>query len=105
MTPDEVRTFIEGHTLDALDPETGAVVASVHYGRDGRCRLEFADGRCEAGLYGFEGDTYWTRYETFRNGAHHAFRLEALAPGVAQAHFSDGRRAFLQVRRDISGQS
>ncbi len=55
------------------------------------------------GEYGFEEDLYWTRYRRFRDGARHRFRLQSLAPGLAQAWFAGGARAFLQCHRDSLG--
>lgn len=96
LTPEQVRAFIEGHSVHGFDPFTRALSATVTYGRDGRCLLRFADGRQDQGDYGFAGDSYWTRYDQFREGKTHAFRLEELSPGVMQAWFTIGARAFVQ---------
>lgn len=96
MTEEDVRRFIAGRRVFNFDPETRAFAAEVEYRADGSCALRFATGETEAGVYGFEGDSYWTRYEAFRGGARHAFRLEPLGPGLAQAWFTTGARAFLQ---------
>ena len=80
MDADEVRRFIAGRRVYNFDPETRAFAAEVEYRPDGACALRFATGETEAGVYGFEGDAYWTRYEAFRGGARHAFRLEPLGP-------------------------
>lgn len=96
MSPEEVRAFLQGRLVHAFDPATRERVAAVFYGPDGTCRLTFANGEVDAGDYGFDGDLYWTRYRRFREGATHRFRLEAVGPGLAQAWFADGTRAFLQ---------
>ncbi len=96
MDATEVREFIEGRSVYGIDPQTREVVACIDYGTDGTCMARFVDGETDPGVYGFEGDTYWTRYETFRDGKRHVFRLEAKGPGVAQAYFEDGTIAFLQ---------
>ncbi|MDF1728418.1 MAG: hypothetical protein P1U53_11785 [Sulfitobacter sp.] len=96
MNADEVKEFLRGHSIYALDPETRKVAACIDYRTDGTCFVRFVNGDTDKGVYGFEGDTYWTRYETFREGKRHAFRLVAQGPGVAQAYFQDGTIAFLQ---------
>lgn len=96
MNANEVREFLEGHSVYALDPQSREVVACIDYGTDGRCLARFSNGDTDGGVYGFKDDTYWTRYETFRNGKRHVFRLEARGQGVAQAYFADGTAAFLQ---------
>ncbi|APE45650.1 hypothetical protein BOO69_18990 (plasmid) [Sulfitobacter alexandrii] len=96
MNSEEIQTFLKGRSVYGLDPDTHEVVACIDYGTDGTCLCRFANGDTDKGVYGFEGDTYWTRYETFREGKRHAFRLERKGPGVAQAYFTDGRIAFLQ---------
>ena len=95
MDAQEVQAFIRGR-LHAFDPATGARVATVDYGPEGRCKLTFASGQAEAGVYGFEGDTYWTRYDRFRDGQRNGFRLERVSENIAQAWYTDGARAFLQ---------
>ncbi|MEQ8813900.1 MAG: hypothetical protein RLO51_14915 [Thalassobaculum sp.] len=98
MTADELRRFIEGRTVRALDPETGAGVATVAYRPDGSCRLRhLAGGAVEDGRYGFDGPVYWTRYAAFRGGEVNRFTLTAVRPGRAQAWHDDGRRAYLLV--------
>jgi hypothetical protein len=99
MIAQDVHCFIAERRVFSFDPETRAFLAEVTYGPQGRCILRFADGLEETGVYGFEGDTYWTRYAAFRGGQTHAFRLERLAPGLAQAWFTTGARAFLQSHR------
>lgn len=102
MTEAEVRAFIAGRRVFNFDPETRDFAAEVVYGPDGRCALRFASGVEEGGVWGFEADAYWTRYDAFRGGERHAFRLEPLAPGLAQAWFTTGARAFLQSHsRDL----
>lgn len=96
MNANAVKSFLEGRSVYALDPQTRAVAACIDYGLDGRCLARFVNGDTDAGVYGFEGDCYWTRYDTFRDGKRHVFRLESRGPGVAQAYFADGRIAFLQ---------
>lgn len=96
MQAAEIRAFLEGRRVHAFAPETRALVAHVDYRGDGRCALCFATGETDQGVYGIEGDTYWTRYDRFRGGETHAFRLERLGPNLAQAWFSTGARAFLQ---------
>ena len=99
MNAEEVRRFCAGRRVFNFDHETRAFAAEVEYRADGSCALRFATGETEAGVYGFEGDSYWTRYEAFRGGVRHAFRLEPLGPGLAQAWFTTGARAFLQSHR------
>lgn len=96
MTPGQVRRFLLGRQVHAFDPQTGTRVAMVEYQRDGTCTLHFATGETESGVYGFDGNSYWTRYDAFRGGKTNSFHLQARGPGVAQAHFTDGRRAYLQ---------
>ena len=100
MTADEVRDFLEGHSVYALDPTTREVVACIDYGTDGTCLCRFVNGDSDKGVFGFEGDTYWTRYETFREGKRHVFRLERRGPRTAQAYFADGTIAFLQSHEE-----
>lgn len=95
MDAREVKAFLRGR-IHAFDPATGDRVATVDYGAGGACRLTFASGQSEAGAYGFEGDTYWTRYERFRGGQRNGFRLERVSDSVAQAWNTNGSRAFLQ---------
>jgi hypothetical protein len=103
MNTDEIRNFLEGRSVYALDPTTRVVAACIDYGTDGTCLARFTDGQNDPGVYGIEDDTYWTRYETFRDGKRHVFRLEARAPGVAQAYFADGTIAFLQSHSEMPG--
>jgi len=100
MKADEVKQFLEGHSVFALDPETRQVAACIDYEVGGTCIARFVNGETDKGVYGFEGDTYWTRYETFRGGKRHVFRLVAKGPGVAQAYFEDGTIAFLQSHEE-----
>ncbi|GGE28303.1 hypothetical protein GCM10011360_15640 [Primorskyibacter flagellatus] len=97
MTPDDVHRFLMGRTLNAFDPATGARAAAVTYRPDGTCALRFADGAEEGGIWGLEGDTYWTRYDQFRGGERNGFRLELLREDIAQAWHVDGSRAFIQT--------
>ncbi|MCR9176976.1 MAG: hypothetical protein NXI19_13350 [Alphaproteobacteria bacterium] len=98
MSPDEVREFILGKTVQAIDPETMNVVALISYDPGDTCRIEHLDTKVvDAGVYGFTDAVYWTTYETFRDGTTNSFALEYLGPGRAQAYYDDGRRAFLLV--------
>lgn len=96
MNAAAVKEFLEGRRVYALDPQTRVVVACVDYGAEGQCVVRFLRGDTDTGVYGFEGGTYWTRYEKFRGGKKHSFRLKEQGPGVAQAYFTDGTVAFLQ---------
>jgi hypothetical protein len=96
MNADEVRLFLEGRKIYCFQPETRALFAVIDYESDGRCAARFSSGEADAGVYGFDGESYWTRYETFRSGEIHAFHLRKLGPGIAQAYFTDGTKAFLQ---------
>lgn len=97
LTADEVKLFLEGRDVYSFDPEAKELAAVIHYGVDGHCHVRFADGGTDKGVYGFEGDSYWTRYEYFRNGERHRFDLKPRGPGIAQAYFADGTIAFLQA--------
>ena len=104
MQADDVRRFLEGQKIYVFEPETRALVAVVDYASGGRCGFRFSTGDADVGVYGFDGDAYWTRYETFRNGETHFFHLKRLGPGIAQAYFADGTKAFLQAQTpDLSG--
>lgn len=104
MDADEVRLFIEGRNVYIFEPESKAYHGVVHYGLDGRCAARFSDGATDVGVFGFDANRYWTRYDRFRGGQTHAFHLESLGPGIAQAYFADGKRAFIQAHgKDISG--
>lgn len=96
MDSTEIRDFLEGHDVYALNPDTRETAACITYGRDGRCVAQFTDGQTDTGVWGIGEASYWTRYETFRDGKPHLFRLEARGPGVAQAYFADGTMALLQ---------
>ena len=97
LSPTEVKQFIQGNLVDNFNPDTGEQVATSIYQADGRCRMSFAKGDADGGVYGFEDNVYWTRYKTFRDGQRHTFRLEHIDEGKAQAYFGDGSKAFLQV--------
>ncbi|MCR9136676.1 MAG: hypothetical protein NXI27_11810 [Alphaproteobacteria bacterium] len=97
MSESAVRRFIEGKTVSALVPETGDLFGSVTYGPDGSCHARFADRTEDIGRYGFDGQTYWTRYKTARGGVTNHFFLIDLGEGRAQAYHDDGRRAYLLV--------
>ncbi len=97
MTAEQVRSFIGGRILQAVDPDSGEVVATVTYGPDGACTVAFANGDTDEGSYGFVDHFYWTRYRRFRDGTENRFALEPLGTGKAQAWHDDGRRAFIQA--------
>lgn len=99
MEEDEVRAFLVGQKLHIFDPGTGARVAEAHYGTDNRCHAAFEDGGVDSGIYGIEGDMYWTRYSRFRDGMTCHFYLVRLGPSLAQAYHADGAIAFLQSSR------
>jgi hypothetical protein len=104
MNADDVRLFLEGRTIYCFQPETRALVAVIDYQSDGRCAARFSSGEEDTGVYGFDGASYWTRYQTFRNGQTHAFHLRKLGAGIAQAYFTDGTKAFLQSQSaDLTG--
>lgn len=96
MDAAQIVEFLSGRSIYGLDPQTRMVVACVDYGTDGTCRARFLDGETDNGMWGVEGDTYWTQYTRFREGARHVFRLDPVGDGVAQAYFADGTIAFLQ---------
>lgn len=101
MSAAELQAFIFGRVVDAFDPETGDQVATVSYLADGTCRfVRPGSVAVEQGSYGLADREYWTRYTAFRDGGRNSFYLVALAPGLAQAYHSDGRRAFLLQQRD-----
>jgi len=97
LNADQVQNFIEGRTVYGFDPVTRAPAAVITYHADGTCTARFADGGRDTGVYGFEGDAYWTRYAQFRGGGTYAFRLEPIGQGVMQAWFTTGARAFVQA--------
>lgn len=104
MKAEDVRQFLEGREIHVFEPETHTLVAIVNYELGGHCAFRFSAGDSDIGVYGFEGDAYWTRYEKFRNGERHAFHLKSLGPGIAQAYFTDGTKAFLQAHSaDLAG--
>ena len=104
MNAADVRLFLEGRKVYVFQPESRALFAVVDYGPDGRCAVRFSSGGIDAGIYGFDGESYWTRYETFRAGETHAFHLRQLGPGIAQAYHTDGTKAFLQSHsNDLTG--
>jgi len=104
MQADDVRRFLEGQEIYVFEPDTRTLVAVVNYEKGGRCAFRFSTGEADVGVYGFDGDAYWTRYEKFRNGETHSFNLKSLGPGIAQAYFIDGKKAFLQAQTtDLTG--
>ncbi|MEQ8348538.1 MAG: hypothetical protein RIB84_29335 [Sneathiellaceae bacterium] len=104
MTAAELRDFIFGRTVQARDPESGALVATVSYLADGTCRFARpGSDAVEQGVYGLAEREYWTRYTAFREGKPNSFYLVALAPDRAQAYHSDGRRAYLLVQQPGHG--
>jgi hypothetical protein len=97
LNPSEVREFLVGKTLNCYDPESLVHISTAHYGLDGVCRMTFSDGTEDTGVFGLADDIYWTQYKRFRSGTLNQFYLEGLAPQMAQAFHTDGRRAFLQT--------
>lgn len=97
MDAEELGPFVQGGTFTGVDPLTGEAQATVTYNADGSSVLRLPDGTREAGTYRFDGDTYCTRYERFRDGVETCFRLEDLGDGRAQAWRSDGPRALILV--------
>lgn len=95
MAEEDVQGFIRGQTYQGVDPTSGTVVATVQYGLDGSSVLSLPDGTEEAGTYRFEGATYCTRYEAFRDGTENCFTLQDLGDGRVQAWYTDGRRALI----------
>lgn len=100
MSAADVRRFIEGRTVLALDPLTRDLVATVRYDADGTCAAGFPNGDGDTGQCGFVDDRYWTRYTRFRNGKRNEFFLVSTGAGQAQAYYADGRQAFLQVHEE-----
>lgn len=96
LSKEDVKEFLFGQALHAFDPETNARVATVKYHEDGTCHLVLEDGSSDEGLYGFQGDLYWTKYNRFRDGGLNRFFLQRIDDHTAQAYFEDGTRAFLQ---------
>lgn len=96
MTADEVREFIRGNTLEALEPDSRALVATVSYLEDGTVAARFADGSSDTGQFGFSGHYYWTCYRNFRQGSRNEFSLFRLDENEAQAFHRNGTRAFVQ---------
>ncbi|MEP5624454.1 MAG: hypothetical protein ABJP82_17920 [Hyphomicrobiales bacterium] len=96
MAAVDLQNFIQGKELYAYDPVTREKIAQVTYGSDGRCVVMFANGTNDRGTYGFLEDTYWTRYDVFRNGETNSFYLTRVGPELAQAYHLDGRPAYLQ---------
>ena len=77
MNAADVRMFIAGKTVRAIDPISNEFVATIAYGSDGSCTANFETGETDTGQYGFEGQCYWTRYEKFRAGRKHHTVLSA----------------------------
>jgi hypothetical protein len=102
MKAEEVRRFIEGKTIQAFDPDSKDLVATVDYRRDGTCAARFPTGESDTGRFGFIGDRYWTQYTRFRGGGRNEFYLVEVDTGRAQAFYADGRRAFLQAPEGIT---
>ena len=92
----DIEEFLSGRSTYAFDPSTHKRVASVTYHTSGVCTARFEDGGDDDGQWGIAGDTYWTRYRTFRNGLKNVFYLEWVASDLVQAYHEDGTRAFLQ---------
>lgn len=96
MNEAELHAYVYGKTLYAFEPDTLLDGANVTYNTDGTCTAVLPDGTTDNGVYALEGDTYWTRYENFRDGTTNRFRLTLIGDEVAQAYYTDGRRAFVQ---------
>jgi hypothetical protein len=94
---DAVKAFLMGHTIYSYNADTRLLGATITYQPDGTCTAEMADGSQDKGVWGLKGDTYWTRYDRFRDGTTNAFYLIEIAPQVMQAYFDDGRTAFIQT--------
>ncbi|MFT7059205.1 MAG: hypothetical protein ACJASV_001712 [Pseudorhodobacter sp.] len=104
MQAEAVKLFLEGRKVYAFEPVARKVFAIVDYGLDGRCAVLFSTGKTDTGVYGFTGNAYWTRYEAFRSGESNAFHLKSLGPGIAQAYFTNGVKAFVQSHSaDLAG--
>lgn len=97
LNESEVREFLFGNRLFAIDPKTRKIVAEVTYESSGRCYAQFVTGDSDTGQWGLDGAYYWTRYTKFREGARSEFYLEWLGDGIAQAYHRDGTRAFIQA--------
>ena len=52
MKADEVKQFLEGHSVFALDPETRQVAACIDYEVGGTCIARFVNGETDKGVYG-----------------------------------------------------
>ena len=103
LSEDEIFRFLHGQTLHAFDPQTLERVATVEYRNDGTCLAYMADDTSDDGLYGVEGNFYWTQYRNFRNGEKNRFSLEFIDAETAQAVFESGKLAFIQsTKSDIS---
>lgn len=94
----EIKRFLMGRPMYAFEPTTRARVAVVEYEPNGVCATQFEAGNGDNGIWGIDGDTYWTKYRVFRDGAKNVFYLQWVAPDVAQAYHEDGTRAFLQSK-------
>lgn len=104
LKADEIGEFLVGRPTYAFDPASLKRVATVIYDPNGTCRFWLEDGSKDAGLWGLVGDTYWTRYDAFRNGSKNVFYLKWVGPDVAQAYYEDGKPAFLQSRlKELDG--
>ena len=100
LSPDALRAFVTGHTVTGTNPSTGAVVGTVTYAQDGSSVLTLSDGVPQTGSYRFDGDSYCTRYATFRDNTENCFRLVLLGPDQAQAYYTDGSMALLLDRHE-----
>lgn len=97
MSVTEVHAFLTDRELYAVDPDTGAIVASVTYRGDGTCHAVMSANDDSPGTWGLTDTGYWTKYDRFREGQRHEFTLIRLSEHAAQAYFGDGRRAFTQT--------
>ncbi len=96
MAQCELRKFLFGNRVEAVDPESLERFTIVSYLKNGTCQFILPSGEAETGIYGFEDGYYWTRYSKFRGGKINRFSLIPGKNGSAQAYFADGRRAYLQ---------
>ena len=95
----QISEFLAASRINVFDPETLELVAQVSYRRDGCVEMETTDGGTDRGVWGIDGDLYWTQYECFRGGLRHEFSLEVVSGDIMQAYFGDGQRAFLQTHK------
>jgi hypothetical protein len=97
LTGEQIEAFLGADIIHVFDPDTKAPVATVRYSPDGVVKMTLGD-MTDTGGWGIVGDRYWTQYAIFRDSQRHEFYLEVIDAETMQAHFADGRRAFLQSR-------